>query len=111
MMRRTGQLASKGTSAAVIAAALLMCAEAAAVASGGGPLRFFDNIFTGTLSKGSQAAPSGQRAATSAQAQAAPTTSSAPLPWSGEDGASGHPLMTPRASRDAGGDCDQWRRC
>src|ERR1700704_3504228 len=106
MMRRMGQLAGKGTSAAVIAAALLMCGEAAAQSSGGGPLSFFDNIFTGALSKGSQAAPSDQRAATSAQAQAAPTTSNAPLPWSGEDGASGHPLMTASAIREAAANFD-----
>src|SRR3979490_446991 len=106
MKRRTGQLAIKGTSAAVIAAALLMCGEALAQSSGGGPLSFFDNIFTGKLSKGSQAAPSRQRAAPSAQPQAAPTTSSAPLPWSGEDGASGHPLMTASAIREAAANFD-----
>src|SRR3979490_1059874 len=101
MTRRMGKLASRGTGVAALVAALLVCGEAPAQSSRGGPLSFFDNIFTGTLSKGSQAAPSGQRAATSAQAQAAPTTGSAPLPWSGEDGASGHPLMTASAIREA----------
>src|SRR3979409_1896900 len=106
MKRRTGQLAIKGTGAAVIAAALLMCGEALAQSSGGGPFRFFDKIFTGTLAKGSQTAPSGQRPGASAQAQAAPTTGSAPLPWSGEDGASGHPLMTASAIREAAANFD-----
>jgi lytic murein transglycosylase len=101
-----GKLVSRGTGVAALVAALLVCGEAPAQSSGGGPLSFFDNIFTGSLSKGSQAAPSGQRAATSAQAQAAPTTSSSPLPWSGEDGASGHPLMAASAIREAAANFD-----
>src|SRR6266446_5908236 len=93
MTRRTKQLAGRRTGAAMIAAALQP--------SGGGPLSFFDNIFTGSLSKGGQTAPSGQLRGTSAQAQAAPAASSAAPPWSGEDGASGHPLMTASAIRQA----------
>ena len=35
-----------------------------------------------------------------------PAASSAPLPWSGEDGASGHPLMTASAIREAAANFD-----
>src|SRR5207302_3788960 len=101
MTRRTKQSASSRTGAAMIAAALLLSGEACAQPSSGGPSSLFDSIFTGSLSKGSQAAPSPQRPATSAQAQAAPAASSPAPPWSGEDGASGHPLMTARAIREA----------
>jgi len=68
---------------------------------------FFDNIFTGSISKGNQTAPSAQRPGASAQAQATPDTGSAPPPWSGEDGASGHPLMTASAIREAAANFDQ----
>src|SRR5947207_10648360 len=94
MTRRTKQSASSRTGAAMIAAALLLSGEACAQPSSGGPSSLFDSIFTGSLSKGSRATPSPQRPGTSAQAQAAPAASSAAPPWSGEDGASGHPLMT-----------------
>src|SRR5438876_4798853 len=101
MTRRTKELASRRTGAAMIAAALLLSGEACAQPSSGGPLSFFDNIFTGSPLKGSQAAPSGQRPGASAQVQAVPAASSAAPPWSGEDGASGHPLMTASAIRQA----------
>ncbi|HEX9360793.1 MAG TPA: lytic murein transglycosylase, partial [Bradyrhizobium sp.] len=101
MTQGAKQLASRRAAAAMIAAALLLSGEACAQPSSGGPLSFFDNIFTGSLSKGSQSAPSTQRPGASAQAQGAPAASSAPQPWSGEDGASGHPLMTARAIREA----------
>src|SRR3982074_2083204 len=110
MARRTEPLANKRTSAVIIAAALLLCGEARAQSSGGGGLQnFFDNIFTGSISKGNQTAPSGQRPGASAQAQAMPDTGSgsAPPPWSGEDGASGHPLMTAAAIREAAANFDQ----
>ena len=106
MTRRTGLLANRQTGTVIFAAALLVCGGARAQSSGGGPLGFLDNIFTGSLSKGGQTAPSGQGPATSAQVQAAPTTGSAPLPWSGEDGASGHPLMTATAIREAAANFD-----
>src|SRR5260370_19730599 len=107
MMRRTGRLANRGTRAVIVAAALLICSDARAQSSGGGgPLAFFDNIFTGSLSKGSQAAPSSQRPGASAQAQGAPAATSAPQPWSGEDRASGHPLMTPSPIREAAANFD-----
>src|SRR5450432_1475409 len=102
MTQRTGPLANRRTSAVIIAAALLLCGEARAQSSGGGgPLGFFDNIFTGSLSQGNRSPRPGQRTGTSAQAQQAPAASSAPPPWSGEDGASGHPLMTASAIREA----------
>src|SRR5260370_31778943 len=101
MTRRTRQLASRQTAAAMIAAALLLSGEACAQPSSGGPLSFFDGIFTGSLSKGDQAAPSPQRPGTSAQAQAAPAASNPAPPWSGEDGASRHPPMTTTAIRGA----------
>src|SRR5436309_4426759 len=101
MTRRTKQSASSRTGAAMIAAALLLSGEACAQPSSGGPSSLFDSIFTGSLSKGSRAAPSPQRPGASAQAQAAPAASSAAPPWSGEDGASGHPLMTASAIRQA----------
>jgi membrane-bound lytic murein transglycosylase B len=101
MTGRMKHLASRRTAAAMIAAALLLSGEACAQPSSGGPLSFFDSIFTGSHSKGSQAAPSPQRPGATAQAQAAPPASSPAPPWSGEDGASGHPLMTARAIREA----------
>src|SRR5260370_8731540 len=94
MMRRTGQLANRGTRAVIVAAALLVCADARAQSSSDGPLTFFDNIFTGSLSKGGQTAPPSQPPGASAQAQTAPAASSAPLPWTGEDSAFGPPLIT-----------------
>src|SRR6266705_1207486 len=106
MTRPTKPLASRRTGAAMIAAALLLSGEACAQTSSGGPLSFFDNIFGSPL-KGSQAAPSGQRPGASAQAQPVPAPGSAPPPWSGEDGASGHPLMTASAIREAAANFDQ----
>jgi len=62
-------------------------------------LSFFDSIFNGSFSKGSQAAP---QPGSSGQA---PGGSAAPA-WSGEDGASGHPLMTASAIREAAANFD-----
>src|ERR1700704_4791746 len=96
MTRRTELLAKVRTGAVIIAAVLPVCGEARAQSpSGGGPLSFFDNIFTG-----SQTAPSAQRPGAPAQAQGATAPSNAPLPWSGEDGGSGHPLMNASAIRE-----------
>src|SRR5665811_34263 len=74
MTGRTGSLANRRTGAAILAAVLLLCGQARAQSSGG-PFSLFDNIFTGSLSKGGPAAPSSQRPGTSAQAQAAPGAS------------------------------------
>jgi membrane-bound lytic murein transglycosylase B len=86
MTHRAGALA--------LAAALLFAGEAWAQSSGSGFPNPFGNIF------------SGQKSATPAQPQAAPGTSGAALPWSGEDGASGHPLMTASAIREAAANFD-----
>jgi membrane-bound lytic murein transglycosylase B len=78
---------------AIIVAALLSCgqalffSEALAQSQGGGGISdLFGNIFSGQKS---------------APAQAATGPDGAPPPWSGEDGASGHPLMTASAIRQA----------
>jgi membrane-bound lytic murein transglycosylase B len=61
----------------------------AAANAGDGISNFLGNIF------------SGQKSGTQAQPQAAPAPGGPPPPWSGEDGASGHPLMTASAIREA----------
>src|SRR5271169_1129888 len=76
------------TGAAVLAAALFWSAPSSAQSSSG-PLDFLGNIFNGGSSKAGPAAT--QPASTGGSAQ----------PWSGEDGASGHPLMTASAIREA----------
>src|ERR1700720_3159655 len=106
MTRRMKHLASRQTGAAMIAAALLLSGDAYAQSSSGGPLSFFDNIFTGSLLKGRQGARAGRRPAPAARAQAPPAASSPAPPWSGEDGASGHPLMTASAIREAAANFD-----
>src|SRR6476620_11349454 len=106
MTGRMKHLASIRTAAAMIAAALLLSGEAGAQPSSGGPFSFFDNIFTGSVSKGGLTAPTGPRPSASAQAQDTPAPSSAAPPWSGEDGASGHPLMTASAIREAAANFD-----
>src|SRR5437870_13839360 len=79
--------------AILIAAALACSCQAALVSpshaqsSGNGLSNFLDNIFS---SAKSGPAP-----------QAAPGPDGSPPPWSGEDGASGHPLMTASAIREA----------
>src|SRR6202167_5310289 len=88
------------TGAVIMTATLSLCGEARAQSTGG-PFSIFDNIFAGSLSKASQTSSAGQRPGTLAQAQQTPAASSAPQPWSGEDGASGHPLMTAGAIREA----------
>ena len=87
------------TTAAIVAGTLLACGGARAQSADGGPLKFLENIFGGSASK-SQAAPPGEPGSLP-QTQPAPTPGNAPLPWSGEDGASGHPLMTASAIREA----------
>jgi membrane-bound lytic murein transglycosylase B len=83
---------------AALAAALLLPVGAHAQSSGGGPLNFLDNLF----SKGGQTAA---RPDNAAQGQTPPGGGGAP-PWSGEDGASGHPLMTASAIREAAANFD-----
>jgi lytic murein transglycosylase len=83
-----------GGVAGVLLAALAWPTVAAAqgVTASNGPLSFFDNIFTGSITQG---------APQPAQRAQGPASSSAALPWSGEDGASGNPLMTASAIRQA----------
>src|SRR2546421_5965374 len=69
----------------ILAAALLVCGAANAQSPGGGLSNLFGNIFSGPNST----------------PPAAPQSGSGPLPWSGEDGASGHPLMTAGANPEA----------
>jgi peptidoglycan lytic transglycosylase B len=79
--------------AAIVTAAFFFCGEARAQSSANNPLGFLENIFTGARATANGNTP--------AQPQAAPGASNASLPWSGEDGASGHPLMTASAIREA----------
>src|SRR6266566_2450338 len=94
MAERTGRMTNWRMVA--LAAALLLSGEAHAQSSGGGPLNFLDNLFTNPLSKGGQSSPSTPQ-------PGSPPAGGGPLPWSGEDGASGHPLMTASAIREAAG--------
>jgi len=94
-MRRT-ERPIKRTGAAVLAAALLWSAPAPAQSTGG-PLDFLGNIFGGKSSKADQAGSA---------APAQPASTGGPQPWSGEDGASGHPLMTASAIREAAANFD-----
>ena len=90
--------------AAGFALAMLALSDAAAAqsASGGGPLSFLDTIFTSSITQQSPF----QRANAPAGGSRAPTND-APAPsgnaksWSGTDGASGNPLMTAAAIRQA----------
>ena len=78
-----------------LAAALFWSAPAPAQSSG--PLDFLSNIFNGGSSKAGQTDPT---------APAQPASTGGPQPWSGEDGASGHPLMTANAIREAAANFD-----
>jgi len=80
----------KMLAAALVAAGLSAC-PAHAQSSGGGLSNLFGGIF------------SGQKSDAPAQGAAAAPGSipSGSIPWSGEDGASGHPLMTADAIRQA----------
>jgi lytic murein transglycosylase len=77
---------------AVVAAAMLMSGAANAQSSGGGLSNLFGNIFSGSNS----ASP----------VQPQTSLGGGPLPWSGDDGASGHPLMTAAAIRQAAANFD-----
>jgi lytic murein transglycosylase len=82
------------TGAAVLAAALLWSAPAPAQ-SASGPLDFLSNIFG--KSKTDQ---------TGSTSPVQPVATGGAQPWSGEDGASGHPLMTASAIREAAANFD-----
>src|SRR5581483_5668411 len=74
---------------AVMVASVLLAGPVHAQSSGNSLSNFLGGIFSGPKPD-----PATQ------QPQAAPGTPG-PLPWSGEDGASGHPLMTASAIRQA----------
>lgn len=93
-MRRAGTSMANRTGTVVLAAALLLSGEAWAQSSGGGLSNPFGNIF------------SGKPTDTAAPTLSAPPGNGAPPPWSGEDGASGHPLMTASAIRQAAANFD-----
>ena len=85
-MRLTGTTATQ-IGALIAAATLLGCRPAVAQPSGrDGISNFLANILPDQKS---------------APAQASPDSNGSPPPWSGEDGASGHPLMTASAIRQA----------
>jgi membrane-bound lytic murein transglycosylase B len=85
-MSLTGTMATR-ICALTMAATLLGCCQALAQPSGrDGISNFLANILPDQKS---------------APAQANPGSSGSPPPWSGEDGASGHPLMTAGAIRQA----------
>jgi len=73
---------------------VVVACAAPAWAQASGPLGFLDNLFTGSFGKADTTQPSGQ-SAPGGVAQ-----------WSGEDGASGHPLMTASAIREAAANFD-----
>jgi membrane-bound lytic murein transglycosylase B len=95
-----GILVNRRTTTAAIVVTLLACSGARAQSADGGPLKFLENIFGSSASK-SQTTPTAAEPGSLPQTQPAPTPGNAPLPWSGEDGASGHPLMTASAIREA----------
>jgi peptidoglycan lytic transglycosylase B len=83
----------------LLAAVLLSSGSARAQsATGNNPLDFLGSIFSGSSSKAIQTP--------SATAVPSPPSSAGPQPWSGEDGASGHPLMTASAIREAAANFD-----
>src|SRR4051794_31223422 len=93
MMQSMAGLAKRGGSvigATMIAAALLFPLPAGAQAQNG-LSNLFGGIFSGPNAAPSPAAPGSSGAQTGVQ------------PWTGEDGASGHPLMTAAAIREAAG--------
>ena len=80
------------TAAAMVAAVLLVSGAGNAQSSGGGLSDLLGNIFSGPNS--------------TSPAQPQPPPGGGALPWSGEDGASGHPLMTASAIRQAAANFD-----
>ena len=92
MTQRMEPTARRLAGAAALAASLLLT-TAASAQSGGGLSALFGGLFSGS---GGAAAP---------QPTSAPATGG-PQAWSGEDGASGHPLMTANAIREAAANFD-----
>ena len=90
-MKRQLTLTINRAGALALAAALLLPVTAQAQSPGDGVSNFLNNLFN---KPGGNSPP-----------QAA-TGSTGPQPWSGEDGASGHPLMTASAIREAAANFD-----
>ncbi len=95
----------RGTGMAVVVALAVLAppGEARAQASNGNGIQgFLDNLFTGSIANDGQSASLAPRGG-SEQTPSPPKrpASSAATAWSGEDGASGHPLMTSAAIRQA----------
>src|ERR1700752_5313198 len=78
----------------LIAASLVLPGRAQTQSSGGTLSNLFGGLFSGSKSDQEP------------QPQAAPGAISGTVPWSGEDGASGHPLMTAVAIRQAAANFD-----
>lgn len=84
----------------VAAAGLGLCLAPATGHAQNNPFSAIQDLFTGSVNRTQTAQP--QQFAPSQPAQAAPAPSgSAPKEWSGEDGQSGHPLMTASAIRQS----------
>src|SRR6185437_12132876 len=97
------RMRNAGMAAVVALAVLALSASARAQTSNGNSIQgFLDNLFTGSVAKSGQGVSLAPRGG-SEEFQSAPKqpASSAALPWTGEDGASGHPLMTASAIREA----------
>jgi peptidoglycan lytic transglycosylase B len=109
----------------VATTAVLMTLSGVAMAqgSGGGGPVMLDSAYTGSIAQPTPAnRPAGNVQRTTAQSsfpsfpsfpsifapqtQQAPSAPGAPKDWSGEDGASGHPLMTAQAIREAAANFD-----
>src|SRR3569832_1629464 len=88
-MTRSARRPMRQTGAVILAASLLWSAQATAQSANGGPLDFLGNIFKSRSDQNGSTNPT-QPASTGGAPQ-----------WSGEDGASGHPLMTANAIREA----------
>jgi membrane-bound lytic murein transglycosylase B len=92
-MGRNRRAGSRQVTAAILTSTLFFCGEARAQSPANNPFNFLENLFTSSRSKTNENA--------TGQPQAAASGTSTSLPWSGEDGASGHPLMTAFAIREA----------
>jgi lytic murein transglycosylase len=90
----------------VLATALLLTGKAAAQSTGNGPFSFLEGLFTGSISSGGVAKPNPAAPSGQPDSSQPPPPAGAPLGWSGEDGASGHPLMAASAIREAAANFD-----
>lgn len=91
-----GGLVKRTSIAAALFGATLMSGAALAQS----PLGLFDNLFTGSITQPNRPASPQRPGVTPASLPAGAQ------PWSGEDGASGHPLMTASAIRDSAANFD-----